>query len=194
MKDQITNRKWQIKTCAFLILSIILCDTAIAYANEFIDITVIADAPWRINSGDWIPINLMIKEAKGEKAYSLEAIYIYDNNNQQKSINIYNENGGQIGNTLGGELPKRIDQHLWNKVIHVNKNDLVKTLYEGKFIYNISVLLSGHYEFCNDICPRAFNIRQSFTIIDMGYSLPKLSNIWFCGDSHYHTVDRKSVV
>ena len=112
MKDQLNYGRERIKACLIpALLLILLCNNTTAYANDFIEITAIADAPWRINSGDWIPINLMIKEAEGPKAYDLEAIYVYDNN-QGKSVTIYNENGNPVGNNLGGELPKKIDQYL----------------------------------------------------------------------------------
>ena len=161
--------------------------------TDYTDDLVLADAPWRIEPGEMIPLYLMIKGAKGDLAHNLTNVYVYDLNNNHNSVKIYDKNGNQIGNNLGGELPKLIDQELWTRIVYVKTNELtLKTFLD---IYNLSVVLQGEHPFKPDILglpwnftlPIPHNVEDTLVVSFKNVSLPSLGGNWFCGDGHYHT-------
>lgn len=86
------------KTALSIILTISIALPALAYEDYFIPLgkpEILADAPWRVDSSDeLIPVLIFLHDFDDpDNTYTLDNVYVYDMNNNDESVNIYDENG-----------------------------------------------------------------------------------------------------
>jgi len=141
---------------------------------------IFADAPWRINPGNEIPILFEIKDSD-ENDYPLSEIRVYDNSNGNliKTFDSEFELDGDscdFGLTTGF---KNIHQDLWYKIGYVNPDDFTKDK-NG----DISIKVSFDAKTWCD--PLDFDIHDFLTVTVADDTLPNIDN-WYYGDTHFHS-------
>jgi len=141
---------------------------------------IFADAPWRINPGNEIPILFEIKDSD-ENDYPLSEIRVYDdrNGNLIKTFDSEFELDGDscdLGLTTGF---KNINQDLWYKIGYVNPDDFTK---DENGDISIKVTFDAK-TWCD---PLDFDTHDFLTVTIADETLPDVDN-WYYGDTHFHS-------
>lgn len=190
--NEISNRAGTL-----IIFFIFLSNNVYSYGGkitEGIDLIayeIVADAPWRIEpEAEYIPVNLILHNWRGNDKYNFTEIHVYDENNGGGEVNLYDENFQFIGSTLGGELPTIIeDDYQWGRVIYVRKNELNPI--ENNYSFSVKFAGSKTYTIDDGGIQVPvwvdYPVVNNFTVKDSSTTFPKINQDWFCGDAHFHT-------
>lgn len=184
------RKQWNLcKITLSMILTCLAATSSLAYEDNILYVgkpEILADAPWRMDSNsELIPVLIFLHDFDDpDNTYTLDNIYVYDSNNNDESVNIYDENGIDIGNDLD-ELPATINEYAWYRIVFLNQTELTSS----QNSFNINVVLDGDGEYeLGGITFEVGNVSTSFYIVSSGFSLPSLGGSWYCGDTHHHTV------
>ena len=139
---------------------------------------VFADAPWRINPGERIPLLLEIKDAD-EDSYPLYAVRVYDDLNG-RLVKTYDGELGLDGDScLLSSGFKYINQDLWYRIVFLDTGNFTK---DGNGDIKIHVVYDAA-QLCD---PLDLDSNSYITVHASGYGMPGFAG-WYYGDTHYHT-------